>query len=212
MNDSRENRWRLLLGEAAGELGTGLNVEERRMDEALGALYDSDSDGGRSGGAGLGASNPNLTRWLGDVRRYFPTSVVQLMQKDAIERLDLKELLLEPETLSAAEPDVHLVSTIMSLNNMIPEKTRETARHVVRRMVDQLLRKLEQPTKAAITGALSRNLRNPRPRLREIDWHRTIRKNLRHYQAEYKTIIPEQLVGFGRKRQSLKDVVLCIAQ
>jgi len=212
MNDSRENRWRLLLGEAAGELGTGLNVEERRMDEALGALYDSDSDGGRSGGAGLGASNPNLTRWLGDVRRYFPTSVVQLMQKDAIERLDLKELLLEPETLSAAEPDVHLVSTIMSLNNMIPEKTRETARHVVRRMVDQLLRKLEQPTKAAITGALSRNLRNPRPRLREIDWHRTIRKNLRHYQAEYKTIIPEQLVGFGRKRQSLKDVVLCIDQ
>jgi len=208
MTDNNERRWRLLLGEPAESLCPDLNDDDARIDKAMAALYDSDDQslGGR------GASSPKVNRWLGDVRKYFPTSVVQMVQKDAIERLNLQELLLEPEILEAAAPDVHLVSTILSLNHLIPETTRETARFVVRQLVDELTRKLDQPTRSAVNGALARNLRNPRPKLREIDWHRTIRKNLRHYQPEYKTVIPETLVGFGRKRQSLKDVVLCIDQ
>ena len=205
-----EKRWRMVLGEAASNLSNDLTEDELRMDRALEALYDGKDDRGRRGG--LGASSPKITKWMGDIRKYFPTKVVQIIQKDAIERLNITELLLEPEVLSAAEPDVHLVSTILSLNNLIPEKARSTARHVVKKLVDELMRKLEQPTRAAVTGALARNIRNPRPRLREIDWHRTIKKNLRHYQADYNTVIPEQLVGFGRKRNSLKDVVLCIDQ
>jgi Mg-chelatase subunit ChlD len=209
MNDSeRLRRWRLVLGsEPAASLNVSLSTEDGRMDDALEALYDASGPRG-----GLGGSNPKVARWLGDIRRYFPSEVVQVMQKDAIERLDLKQLLLEPETLSQAEPDVHLVSTLISLNRIIPEKTRETARMVVRKLVDQLMRKLEQPTRQAVHGALSRSLRNRRPRLNEIDWHRTIRANLRTWQHEHQTIIPETLIGFGRKRSSLRDVVLCIDQ
>lgn len=178
------------------------------MDQALDALYGEGGD--RRGG--LGASSPQVSRWLGDIRKYFPTEVVQVMQKDAIDRLDLKQLLLEPELLEQAEPDVHLVSTLVSLNRVIPEKTRETARSVVRRLVEQLTRKLEQPTRAAVTGALARSVRNRRPRLREIDWDRTIRANLRHYLPEHKTIVPQTLIGYGRRRSSLKDVILCVDQ
>ena len=204
----RLRRWRLVLGsEPAGCLGVSLSAEDGRMDEALEALYDAGQKKG-----GLGGSNPKVARWLGDIRRYFPSEVVQVMQKDAIERLDLKQLLLEPEVLTQAEPDVHLVSTLISLNRIIPEKTRETARMVVRKLVDQLLRKLEQPTRQAVQGALSRSLRNRRPRLTEIDWHRTIRANLRNYLPEHKTIVPETLIGYGRRRSSLRDVVLCIDQ
>jgi hypothetical protein len=204
----RLRRWRLVLGsEPAGCLGVSLSAEDGRMDEALEALYDAVQQRG-----GLGGSNPKVARWLGDIRRYFPSEVVQVMQKDAIERLDLKQLLLEPEVLTQAEPDVHLVSTLISLNRIIPEKTRETARMVVRKLVDQLLRKLEQPTRQAVQGALSRSLRNRRPRLTEIDWHRTIRANLRNYLPEHKTIVPETLIGYGRRRSSLRDVVLCIDQ
>ncbi len=204
----RLRRWRLVLGsEPAGCLGVSLSAEDGRMDEALEALYDAGQQRG-----GLGGSNPKVARWLGDIRRYFPSEVVQVMQKDAIERLDLKQLLLEPEVLTQAEPDVHLVSTLISLNRIIPEKTRETARMVVRKLVDQLLRKLEQPTRQAVQGALSRSLRNRRPRLTEIDWHRTIRANLRNYLPEHKTIVPETLIGYGRRRSSLRDVVLCIDQ
>lgn len=209
MNDSeRLRRWRLVLGsEPAAGLGVSLTAEDARMDETLEALYDAGQQRG-----GLGGSSPKVARWLGDIRRYFPTEVIQVMQKDAIERLDLKQLLLEPEILQQAEPDIHLVSTLISLNRIIPEKTRETARMVVRKLVDQLMRKLEQRTRQAVQGALSRSLRNRRPRLTEIDWHRTIRVNLRNYLPEFKTIVPETLVGYGRRRSSLRDVILCIDQ
>jgi len=208
MNDpERLRRWRLVLGEQpASSLSVSLSVDDQRMDQALEALYD---DPGRGG---LGSSSPKVARWLGDIRRYFPSEVVQVMQKDAIERLNLKQLLLEPEILSQAEPDIHLVGTLISLNRLIPEKTRDTARMVVRKLVDQLLRKLDQPTRQAIQGALARGLRNRRPRLNEIDWHRTIRANLRNYLPEQKFIVPETLVGYGRRRTSLRDVVLCVDQ
>lgn len=202
-------RWRLLLGSAAEPPGCpSLSDHDLGMDQALEQLYDV--DGTQRGG--LGASSPKVARWLGDIRKYFPSSVVQIMQEDAIERLGLAELLLEPEVLSQAEADVHLVSTLLTLNRAIPAKTRETARQVVRKLVDQLLKKLTQPTRQAIQGALSRGLRNTRPKMREIDWHRTIRANLHNYLPEHKTIVPEKLIGYGRKQSSLKDVVLCIDQ
>lgn len=213
MNDTeRRRRWRLVLGAApADSLEIELTPEEQRMDETLESLYDA-GGGGAGPKGGLGGSNPKVARWLGDIRRYFPSDVVQVMQKDAIERLNLKQLLLEPEVLSLAEPDVHLVSTLISLNRMIPEKTRETARGVVRRLVDQLLGKLEQPTRQAVRGALSRSLRNRQPRLPEIDWHRTIRANLKNWLPEHGTVVPETIIGYGRRRSSLRDVVLCIDQ
>ena len=206
--DERLRRWRLMLGEEArqplGELSLG--EADAAMDRALQALYDSDRRGG------LGASSPNVARWLGDIRTYFPSSVVHVMQKDALERLGLQQMLLEPEMLREVEPDVHLVANLLSLNRVIPERTRETARAVVRKVVDDLQKRLAEPVRRAVTGSLSRATRNRRPRLAEIDWHRTIRKNLHHYDPETRTVVPETLVGHGRRRSSLRDVVLCIDQ
>jgi hypothetical protein len=118
------------------------------------------------------------------------------MQKDAMERLNLHQLLLEPEILEQVQPDVHLVSTLVSLNRAIPEHTKETARLVVRRVVDDVERRLEQKTRQAITGALDRSTGTSRPRrMADVDWNATIRVNLRNYQADLATIIPERLVG-----------------
>ncbi len=81
------------------------------------------------------------------------------------------------------------------------------------KVVDELVKRLEEPMRQAVTGSLNRAVRNRRPRHSEIDWNRTIRLNLRHYQEEYHTIIPEQLIGFGRKqRRSHRDVMLCVDQ
>jgi Mg-chelatase subunit ChlD len=134
------------------------------------------------------------------------------MQKDAMERLDLKRLLLEPEMLEAVEPDVHLVGTLLSLNSVIPEKTKATARMVVRRVVEDLERRLANPLRQAITGSLNRSARNRRPRHHEIDWTRTIRANLKHYQPDYRTVIPETRIGFARKTSALRDIILCVDQ
>ncbi len=154
-----------------------------------------------------------MARWLGDIRRFFPSPVVQVMQKDAFDRLNLHSMLLQPEMLENVQPDVDLVATLVSLSGVIPEKTKETARLVVRKVVDELMKQLEEPMRSAVSGALNRAVRNRRPRHAEIDWNRTIRANLRHWQRDYQTIIPETLIGFGRKSQRVqREIILCIDQ
>lgn len=215
----RLRRWRLMLGGGAADgLGMGggagsgagggfdLGVADRAMDNALNALYSSDRSGG------LGSSAPKVARWLGDIRQYFPSSVVRVMQQDALERLNLQQMLLEPELLEAIEPDVHMIANLISLSHIMPSRTKDTARIVVRRVVEELQRQLEQPMRQAIMGSLNRSVRNRRPRHSEIDWHRTIRANLKHYLPSHKTIIPATRIGFGRKQSSLRDIILCVDQ
>jgi len=207
MEEEQIRKWRLILGGEQND-GTGfkLGKTDLQMDGALSALYDSDRRGG------LGPSSPNVSRWLGDIRTFFPNTVVQVMQQDALQRLNLTQMLFEKEMLEQVEADVHLVATLMTLSKVIPDKTKDTARKVVRKVVDQLLARLSHPMQQAVSGSISRSLRNTRPRHNEINWHITILKNLKHYQPDYKTIIPETRIGYGRKRTSLKDVVLCIDQ
>ncbi|MCS0637091.1 VWA domain-containing protein [Streptomyces sp. LP05-1] len=224
--DERLRRWRMVLGGGPAD-GTGrvLGGRDAAMDATLAALYGSGSGSGDEGGAagrggsggrrsaGLGGSAPSVARWLGDIRTYFPTSVVQVMQRDAIDRLGLSALLLEPEMLEAVEADVHLVGTLLSLNKAMPETTKETARAVVRTVVDDLEQRLATRTRATLTGALDRSARVARPRHRDIDWDRTIRANLKNYLPEHRTVVPERLIGYGRAAQAVKkDVVLCIDQ
>src|SRR5512132_1444007 len=111
MSEERMRRWRLVLGgEAEPETGTTLSAQDRSVDAALAALYDAEhGEPGTQRSAGLGSSAPRVARWLGDIRQYFPSSVVQVMQRDAVDRLDLKQMLFEPELLQTVEPDVHLV-------------------------------------------------------------------------------------------------------
>jgi len=211
-------RWRLVLGGADDGTGTTLGGDDARVDAALSALYDSDEAGearpGHRRGSGLGASAPRVARWLADIRTFFPVSVVQVMQSDAIERLGLTRLLLEPEMLDAIEPDVHLVGTLLSLSRVIPEQARESARAVVRAVTRELERRLAQRTRSAVAGALNRASRTSRPRRpADIDWDRTIRANLRNYQPSHRTVVPERLVGYARKQQAVaRDVILCLDQ
>jgi Mg-chelatase subunit ChlD len=211
----RLRRWRLILGgDQADGTAVSLNSTDAAIDRCLSALYEApgSADGGRKRAGGLGGSAPNVARWLGDVRTFFPTSVVRVMQQDAMERLNLKQMLLEPELLQTVEPNVHLVADLLALSGIMPAKTKETARMVVRKCVEEMERKLAEPMRQAVMGALNRAIRNRRPRHREIDWNRTIRANLKNYQPEYKTIIPETRIGYGRKRSALRDIILCVDQ
>ena len=206
-DEERLRRWRLVLGEPAGAtLDRPLAETDLGMDRVLEALYDTKRQGS------LGPSSPNVARWLGDIRSYFPVSVVRVMQQDALDRLGLRQMLLEPEMLAAAEADVHLVANLLSLGRAIPQRTRETARTVVRKVVRELERRLAQQLRQAVLGSLSRATRSRRPRVAEIDWDRTIRANLRHYDRKRRTVVAEKLVGHGRRRSALRDVVLCVDQ
>jgi Mg-chelatase subunit ChlD len=127
--------------------------------------------------------------------------------------MGVRSLLLEPELMESLEPDVHLVSTLISLGSAIPETSKATARAVVRTVVDEVEKRVANRTRAAVTGALNRAARTRRPKLRDIDWNRTIGANLKHYLPEHRTVVPERLVGFGRSsRVVAKDVVVAIDQ
>ena len=202
--------------------GQALVGDDRRIDAALGALYDRDDANGtgprsrRGGGkraGGLGRSKPGVVRWLGDIRTYFPTPLVQIMQRDAVERLDLKQLLLEPELLQSVEPDIHMVTLLVELNKMLPDETRATARQIIAQVLADIEARLVDQTRQAVRGALARSARTSRPRPGDIDWNHTIAANLKHWLPEHRTIIPERLVGHGRRQRSLaKDVVIAVDQ
>jgi len=219
--DERQRRWRLVLGQteepegeqgqgqpgsgAGGQRGQSLSGPDKALDEALGALY------GDSHGGDLSQSMPDVARWLGDIRDYFPDSVVDVMQHDVIDRLTARQLIEHPELLAEVEPDAALAATLLSLRKTLPARTQETARQVVARVVAELTRRLEYPLRQAVSGSLNRATRTYRPRrLAEIDWNRTIRANLKHYQPDMGAIVPEKLVGYGRRRATLRDVILLI--
>ncbi|MCI4663364.1 MAG: VWA domain-containing protein [Neomegalonema sp.] len=204
-------RWRLALGEQDDEIS--LDQRDIRIGAALDALYGDRPSAKRS--AGLGGSAPKVSKWLGDIREYFPASVVQVIQKDAFERLGLKQMMLQPEFLAGLEADVHLVADLISLRSVMPEKTIDTAREVVAKVVAELIERLERKTAEAVRGAVDRSKRTFNPRFSDIDWPRTIQANLRHYQQAHKTIVPEKLIGFQRKQRRLVDldeVTLCVDQ
>ncbi|MEJ9079824.1 VWA domain-containing protein [Gordonia malaquae] len=205
-------RWRLILGggdaDGTGVSSTELSVDDAARDRVLGEVYDAPRRG-----AGLGGSAPRVARWLGDIRQYFPTTVVRVMQGDAMDRLGLRQLLLEPEMMAAVTPDIHLATTLLELKSAMDDATRETARQVVRAVTDELEKRLRDATVQAVSGAIDRSARTRRPRPADIDWNRTIAANLKHYQPEYRTVVPERLVGYARRRSHVeRDIILCIDQ
>jgi hypothetical protein len=215
MNDrERMRRWQLAIGDEDATSGAAdlLSERDRRLSAALSVLYGTEPKKGRGG---LGASAPRVARWLGDIREFFPASLVQVIQKDAFERLNLKSLLMEPEFLATLEADVHLVADLMSLRSAIPDKAKATARAVVQKVVDDLMRRFRHRTIETLRGVLNRQRRTRRPRPADVDWPRTIGANLRHYQPEHRTVVPETLIGYARKsrtRADLDHVVLCVDQ
>src|SRR3954468_24878951 len=225
-------RWRLILGKSAeeplrqmGNLGAEpiLSGDQNELDEALEAIYSGDEidrDEWESGdkregphGAVKGRTFPKVAKWLGQIRNFFPKDVVVLLQKDAIERRGLKQLLFEPEILANVEPSLDLAATVLAMKNMVPEKAKSAARDLVRRVVEDVRKRLESQFTQAIRGALQRNRHSPFRSLPNLDWPRTIRRNIKNYNTELQTIIPEQISFFSRQqRQNQWNIIIAMDQ
>jgi Mg-chelatase subunit ChlD len=207
-------------GRAAAGLGAAgdatLSREMAEMDGALGAIYDVEEtrpeEKGRRG-AGLGASRPKISTWLGDIRKYFESDVVAVIQQDAIEKKGWQQLLFEPEALAQVTPSVELVGTLMSLRGMIPDETKETARQVIRAVVEEIKKRMAAEIERAVRGALDRSRHQPIPSLPNMDWKRTIGANLKNYVADRKTIIPDRFFFFARQHRRREwNVIVCMDQ
>lgn len=208
-NLERIKRWRLILGVESeerfrGMSGNGtviLSQEQALMDQALASIYNSSGAGGFGGGGkegGKGPSNPQITKWLGDVRSLFDKDLVKIVQADAMERCGLKQLLFEPELLESVEPDVNLASTILMLKDQIPKRSKESVRLFIQKIVEEINKLLEADIRRAVTAAVNKKNHSPIPSAAALDYKMTIRRNLKNYNQELQTIVPEHFYFFDR--------------
>lgn len=207
MDNTQElQRWRLILGQESADRLSKMNMpalseEQDLMDAALAAIYNKSGMGGFGGsgsGAGHGPSNPQISRWLGDVRTLFDSEIVKVIQNDAITRCGLKQLIFEPELLENAEPDINLASTILTLKEMIPKRSKDSVRAFIKKIVEQINKLLEQDIRRAVTAAVNKRAHSPIPSASALDYKMTIQRNLKHWSPELKTIVPEHFYFFDR--------------
>ena len=205
----RIRRWRLILGAQSQNRFSSMNreweltEEQLLMDQALAAIYNKTSEGGfgnplSGAGGGHGPSNPQITKWLGDVRTLFDKDLVKIVQADAMERCGLKQLLLEPELLEHLEPDVNLASTLLMLKDQIPKRSKESVRIFIQKIVEEINKLLETDIRRAITAAVNKRQHSPIPSASALDFTYTIKRGLKNYNPQLKKIIPEHFYFFDR--------------
>ena len=214
-------RWRLALGSGAEQAGAGfglgglagpqgaLGLDGRRLaelDATLSFVYDE-----KTGGSAR--SKPYIPEWLSSLREFFSHDIVALVQKDAIEKKGLTQLLFEPETLPFLEKNVELVATLIGAQGLIPDAAKEAARQIVREVVEELRKQLESSVRTAVLGALRKDRHSPLKVLRNLDWRRTIRANLKTWDRERRVLIPERFHFWANQRRHHEwDVALVVDQ
>lgn len=228
--DERLARWRLILGaEARTNDGKSLVEEmsprDREMDRLLGFLFDrehadnvdvfrraSDSPtDGRDGGAA--ASRLTIPDWLSRIREFFPRSTADRLTRVALERYKLTELLADKRLLESAEPNVELLRAILSVKSILPDKVLQTARRIVRRVVDELREKFSPRVRAVFAGSLDRHQASATPLAKNFDAWKTVRRNLKHYSLEQRQLVIERAHFFARReRRHPWDLIMLVDQ
>ncbi|MCL2031309.1 MAG: VWA domain-containing protein [Oscillospiraceae bacterium] len=193
MNDQAERvrRWRLLLGAEAGldgEAPSGDAVMEAAMNAVYGDRFSYDPDG-------TGQKARGAARWMRDIRACFPEETVGMMVGDAADRHDIESLLLQPEALKRLPRDVHTAALLLRYKRSIPASSAALAREIVASVAEDIRRGLEPRLRSAVSGAANRR---HSPSSKALDWHGTIRKNLRRYDADRRTITPDKFLFFAR--------------
>lgn len=206
--DEALSRWRLILGRTAEEQSPHFSlhpdafqemlpqgVGPQDLDRALEFVYDSARTGGTAD------PTPYIPQWLEQIRTLFDADTLMMIQKDAFERRGLTQMLLQPELLQRLEPNIHLVSTLLALRDQMPDEVKQTAREIIRSVADEFRKKLENQVRQTVIGALQRNRHSPLRTARNLDWRSTVRRNLKHYLPEHKTIVPERVYFWANEKR-----------
>ena len=206
------NRWRLVLGKNAQHQLSLTGSRLLRMDDALDFLYGRErGEDVRDPQGGSGASQPTVAHWLSEVRTLFPQETAEILQRHALDRYQLTELLSDREVLERMEPDQALLETVLSLKHMMKGPVLDAARRIVRKVVAQLTETMRQDIQRSSLGKLDRSSRSNVRSLRNLDIPRTIRKNLAHYDLEARRLVLERVYFNGRiKRYNPWRVILAV--
>lgn len=216
------DRWRLVLGRyAEGHLPAPQDPDGSRYEAALDYLYGREYTG-RGGRAddgpdlspgSLDPSMPSIVDWLGEVRELFPRETVETIERHALDRYGLTELVSDPEVLARIEPSEALLKTLLSLKGHLDPAVLSEVRRIVRAVVDDLRRRLEIEIRRALTGRLSQHRHSPHAVTANFDPRGTIRANLRHWDAGSRRLVVERPLFFQRNTRRVPwEVVLLVDQ
>lgn len=207
---NRQARWRLVMGSGSEQLCGGLSPEDQARDECLGFLYDRETsgknvrgrdDGGQKGG--LGESVLNVPDWINQIHELFPQQTIERLEKDALERYQLDDIVSNPDVLSRAQPNPTLLKAVLRTKHLMNQEVLKIAQHLVRQTVEELMKKLAVDIRNAFQGSLDRRNRSQLKIAKNFDINSTLRRNLKHYDPDEKRILIETPFFFSRIRRQV---------
>lgn len=207
MNDhlQRKTRWRLVLGDGAESCLGGLTGQAAACDKALSYLYDREYGADRNvrldGPGDLGESQLTVPEWINSVHELFPRRTIERIEKDALERYQLQEMVTNPDLLARAQPSQTLLKAVLHTKHLMNAEVLTLARHLVRRVVEQLMEKLAREVRQPFSGALDRRRRSLLKVSKNFDARTTLRRNLKNWQPEQRQLVIDTPYFFSRVRR-----------
>ena len=216
MSQARQ-RWRLALGRYAEKSLGGVNGRDADADRVLDYLYAREhARRGMSFGKGPGSLDPtqmSAINWLGKARAVFPNSVFETLQSHALDRYGLTDLLNDPRTLEALEPNPALLKVLLSFHGRAQPEVKAKLRVIADQVIKDLVERLRAEIERAFSGRRDRFRRSRLASAANFDWRATIRANLATYDPARKRIIAERLYFNSRQRRRLPwRIILCVDQ
>jgi len=222
-HDATLARWRLVLGKyARDQLPASMSLEQQRIETALDFLYsreyrgrgvrDQEEETGKRDGT-LDPSQLTVPHWLSEVRELFPKETVSLIEKHALDRYGLTELVTDAEILSRLEPSFDLLKILLTFRGHLKGEVLNEARRVIRSVVEEIKQRLFTEVRRAFAGRRNRFQHSNLKMAQNLDWRGTIRKNLKNFDTKRKQIVVEQVLFFSRIQRRLPwRIILCVDQ
>ena len=218
VTDEKEmlSRWRLVLGQFADD-NLPLEGSDGDADDALSFLYDREYGSGRDirqgQSGGRGASILTVPQWISKVKTLFPKQTADILQKDALNKYGIDEMLTDPDVLKNLSPDIDLLGKLLSFRNIIPSKTRHMADEIIRKCVEEIQKKLETNVRRCFYGKKLSSTQSYYKIFRNFNFRKTIEQNLKNYSPEFNTIIPRRLYFSNTvKRYNPWDIIILVDQ
>jgi hypothetical protein len=198
-------RWRLILGPGsdAGSL-VPLSPVDVQRDRLLEDLF--------TGTKGKSGRKLNLSECMEDIDTYYKGPAAEFLKKEALQRVEIKHLLEEPNLLEQVKPSIHLISNLLAAKSLIDEDNKQKVRQFIKRYIDSLQEQYFSKIKNGVRGSLRNRLKTSKPLWKDLHWQETLKRNLKYYQKDFKTILPVHLVGSSRNSSKPYHLYLLIDQ
>lgn len=192
------NRWRLILGSFSN---LEIDNEYSEIDETLNFLYDREYT--QNGGYSLDNFNNSnsskeksaltVPKWISKVKKLFPKETVEIMQKQALEKYKLTEILTDENILKEIEPNIELLKNILTFKDMMSQNVKKLAYDIVKKTLEEIKNKMEVEIKKVFYGKKLPNSNTTNKIFKNLDIKKTIRYNLKNYDIKNKTIFTDKL-------------------